>query len=285
MIQMKPIYWSPVHAISSVTRGTWFYKNTMMPVEADVANQLEQGYMDIRPWSLTYEDEVTSCLEIGPEAETKLLHKLWPTPEQSNLADQDTESLPSDGYADQAKAFEAVWLARHGHIENLAAGLIDLDLDEKHSRLYAKSSIMFANARDAQILKPSLLPSVARGRRPLGSIRKGRTIGVPVLRGFDQKAYDRLYPSKKGATFKKAELAATISQSGAAATILEREVCEACQDEETRPRATDLVLVIHGYVVLGILGGNADQVALAKSSLSEWRVFTLRIPSMPFVGN
>jgi len=53
-LQMSPIYWSPVHDIAAVTRGTWFYKDTMLPVEPAVANQLEVGYRELRPWSQTW---------------------------------------------------------------------------------------------------------------------------------------------------------------------------------------------------------------------------------------
>lgn len=51
---MSPIYWSPVHDVAAVTRGTWFYKDTMLPVEPPVANQLEIGYRELRPWSQTW---------------------------------------------------------------------------------------------------------------------------------------------------------------------------------------------------------------------------------------
>ena len=51
---MSPIYWSPVHDISAVTRGTWFFKDSMLPVEPSVANQLEVGYRELRPWSQTW---------------------------------------------------------------------------------------------------------------------------------------------------------------------------------------------------------------------------------------
>lgn len=30
-LQMGPIYWDPVHDVSSVVRGTWFYKDSMSP--------------------------------------------------------------------------------------------------------------------------------------------------------------------------------------------------------------------------------------------------------------
>lgn len=75
-LQMKPIYWSPVNDIAAVTRGTWFYRGTMYPVEPAVANQLELGYRELRPWSQTWNDELTSALNIGAEGEEKITHKL-----------------------------------------------------------------------------------------------------------------------------------------------------------------------------------------------------------------
>lgn len=33
---MKPIYWTPVaQDVAVVTRGTWFYKNTMLPLDPE----------------------------------------------------------------------------------------------------------------------------------------------------------------------------------------------------------------------------------------------------------
>ena len=77
---MGPIYWDPVHDVSSVVRGTWFYKDSMLPVDPDLANQLEEGYEYIKPWTLTYQDELKSCLEVGPEAELKITHRLYVLP-------------------------------------------------------------------------------------------------------------------------------------------------------------------------------------------------------------
>ena len=55
-IRMEPIYWSPVNDIAEVVRGTWFYKDTMLPVEVEVANLLEAGYIDLKPWTSTWTD-------------------------------------------------------------------------------------------------------------------------------------------------------------------------------------------------------------------------------------
>jgi hypothetical protein len=77
-IRMEPIYWSPVNDIANVVRATWFYKDTMMPVEVDVANMLEAGYLDLQPWTQTWTDELNSAVEVGAVGEMKILHRLWP---------------------------------------------------------------------------------------------------------------------------------------------------------------------------------------------------------------
>ena len=170
---MGPIYWDPVHDVSSVVRGTWFYKDTMLPVEPDVANQLEEGYEYIKPWTATYQDEIKSCLEVGPEAELKITHKLWasedgvdsrPTTSKSRLSLLNTDNAKLE--PDQREFKKAIIIAARP--ENRAAGILAtqaLDGEGRPVRLHAKSSIIYANARDAQILKPNQLPSVARGRK------------------------------------------------------------------------------------------------------------------------
>lgn len=249
---MGPIYWDPVHDISSVVRGTWFYKDTMMPVEPDVANQIEEGYEYMKPWTQTYIDEVNSCLDIGADAELKLVHRLWPAGDSGEEVRPETHrsnmSLLTKA-KDQLNPDERV--RRHAIIlaakpENRAAGI--LEVKGQPNRLYAKSSVMYANSRDAQILRPNLLPSIARGRRPLAAIRKGRAVGVQVTRGFDHKIWEKLHPiAKKAAAAAKPQEGQSMSrhdQSGA-----ERQLpCRACSAEQERPRPTDLVLVIHGFV-------------------------------------
>jgi hypothetical protein len=225
----------------------------MLPVESDVANQLEEGYEYMKPWTSTYSDEVNSCLEIGPEAELKIVYKLWPEdpvemsiPSGTALGKMSRMAKPEPLTPEERARKVAADAAMS--TENKAVGTLGDPEDQNKPtpiRLYARSSVMYANGRDAQILKPSMLPSTARGRKPLAPIRKGRVIGIPVVRGFDQKAWDRLYPPKKTSATKKVN-AVIISQSGAAATITERDACPACVSAEERPKVTELVLVIHG---------------------------------------
>ena len=104
---------------------------------------------------------------------------------------------------------------------------------------------MYANAKEAYILRPSLQPSDYYGRRPLANyIRKGRSIGIRIVRGFDQAAWDKLYPPKKGLTASKASEGVSTSQAGAPAA--ERQLHDPTLAMSKRPEVTDLVLAIHG---------------------------------------
>lgn len=49
----------------------------MLPVETELANKLEEGYVYLKPWSDTWQDELNSCVENGADAELKIVHPLW----------------------------------------------------------------------------------------------------------------------------------------------------------------------------------------------------------------
>ena len=226
---MKPIYWDPLHEISNVYRATWFYQNTMHPVEVDLANKLEEGYLNyFRPWTETWQDELNSCEKNGPDAEMKIMHRLWHSSRPSSrprTAQDSKDSSISDNDAsipDENKA------AANG---TATAG-----------KAFANYSAVYIDAETAQILRPSLLPSVTRRRTPLAAIRKGRQIGIPVVRGFSWKDWHRLHPPKPSPIYMRHYLRYTQSRTPAQG----EEVCYACAIEDSRPKPTDLVLVIHG---------------------------------------
>lgn len=240
-LKMGPIYWDPIHDVSSVVRGTWFYKDTMCPVESDVANLLEAGYEYLRPWTPTYQDELDSCIEAGAEAELKVVHKMWPRedpqPKSSRPGTAKSKEMlqPASDEKERQKALFVAKLA-----PNKAAGI--LAGFETHSKLYELSSVIYANGRDAQILKPGQLPSAARGRKPLANIRKGRAVGIPVVRGFDVHAWEKLNPPLK-------RPAKTVEQFAAVRTFTgttTHKPCVACEGADEQPEPTDLILVIHG---------------------------------------
>jgi hypothetical protein len=202
----------------------------MLPVETELANRLEDGYAYLKPWTETWQDELNSCVENGAEAELKIVHRLWP---------KEDDAPPSrDGSAevegDVSDLSEFIDNRAAGGSPALTAAL----------KPYMTSSVIYADGKNAQILRPSLLPSASRGRRPLGAIRKGRQIGVPVVRGFSRRAWEKLHPSKPSPVdvrnyLRGAQAKPRTPGSGG-------QVCYACAMEETRPTPTDLVFVIHG---------------------------------------
>lgn len=236
---MKPIYWSPLHDISNVLRSTWFYKNTMLPVDTELANKLEEGYVYFKPWTETWQDELNSCVENGADAEMKIVHRLWP--EDGN----DSASRPATSHDKKAAASQsdgsAVETVYDSLVpeENRAAGLTTSAV-----KTFLNSSAIYVDAENAQILRPSLLPSISRGRRPLSAIRKGRQIGIPVVRGFSRKSWGQLHPSRPNPIDVRHYLRRTQYQTPPRAHG--QEICYACEIEESRPKPTELVLVIHG---------------------------------------
>ncbi|KAK2763286.1 hypothetical protein FQN54_009922 [Arachnomyces sp. PD_36] len=243
-LKMKPIYWSPIHDISPVVRATWFYKNTMYPVEPDLANQLEAGYVYLRPWSETWQDELNSCVENGAEAELKIVHKLWPN-EYSKATNRSWIGQdPKAAAAASAEAADSESDKRPPLTfeDNQAAGADSIPTSS--TKPFISSSVIYVNSKEAQILRPSLLPSASRGRKPLGPIRKGRQIGIAVVRGFNRQAWDKLHPPKQSPVDVRNYMRQ--QQSRDAGGPGRRQMCYGCDMEERRPSATDLVLVIHG---------------------------------------
>ncbi|KAF9889543.1 hypothetical protein FE257_007253 [Aspergillus nanangensis] len=241
-LKMKPIYWSPLHDISNVLRATWFYKNTMLPVETELANKLEDGYLYLKPWTETWQDELNSCMENGADAEMKIVHKMWQKdisrPHSAATNQGPDTSTPESDRSEGPTGLDAALLN-----ENRAAG--GTAVHSEAVKPFINSSVIYVDDRDAQILRPSLLPSVSRGRQPLSAIRKGRQIGIPVIRGFSRRLWDQLHPSKPSAVdvrnYLRSNQSRTMSRTDAG-----RQICYACTMEDLRPTPTDLVFVIHG---------------------------------------
>lgn len=263
-IRMEPTYWAPVSDIAQVLRGTWFYKATMMPVEVDVANMLEAGYLELRPWTETWKDELNSAIEVGALGEMKILHKLWldiPKPADNRPATANqmlsTPGMTQSNLPEETPDAEKERRTMLEHVcdmidistgpegpDNKAAG----DSEYGHGgrkNLYRSAGVMYASETEAYILKPALQPSNYYGRRPLANyIRKGRSIGIPVVRGFDQAAWNKLYPPKKSALSQQAKHGVSSSHSGA--PPFQRQRSDPALALSDRPQVTDLVLVIHG---------------------------------------
>jgi len=260
---MQPIYWAPMNDVAPVMRGTWFYKDTMLPIETPVANMLEVGYTELQAWTSTWQDELDSACSIGAIGEEKIVRMLWPEPNRPRSQPDSRPStvrgevtnMISEGFVDaaeetvekrQERELEAACdiidvTSGAGGSDNKAAGTVNYGRYGP-PRTYSQSGAIYLNAQEAVILKPSLLPSDYYGRRPLANyLRKNRKIGIPVVRGFDQKEWDKLYPVKIGTKTAKAYEGVSASQAGNKRQGQDPELAQS-----DRPVVTDLVFVIHG---------------------------------------
>lgn len=217
----------------------------MIPVPAEVANQLEAGYEELRPWTETWNDELKCAVEVGPLGEEKVSHRLWPdqTLEAGKYAPEDTgPGAPMDSFC-AARCFRGE-VASEGTLEqqpqalNKGGGPSNVA-----AKPFANYHVIYQGKSLAFLLKPSLKPSGYYRRRPVAKIMKGATVGVPVVRGFDEAAWNKYHhvnaPSK--------ERQSGISQppsgmSGSGTTQL----CPACEPDRTDVPVSDLILVIHG---------------------------------------
>jgi hypothetical protein len=174
---MTPLYWSPLHHIASVVRGTWFYKDTLLPVKAEVANRLEAGWEEVRAWTDEWQVELTSAVEVGWEGEKKVRWQLWDKP---SLSGQSTRpgSAAEDGAGMQ------------GLGDALPVPVVGTDAAPNEY-----DWVLFANGTDAYICRDSILSFGSK--RPLANIRKGKTVGTHVIRGFQVSEWERLHPSKR----------------------------------------------------------------------------------------
>lgn len=80
---MKPVYWTHRHSSANQTavkRGIWFYGADSLPVEEALADALERGYHEVKPWTMAYEAELEAAGEIGESAEAKLKYNVQDDP-------------------------------------------------------------------------------------------------------------------------------------------------------------------------------------------------------------
>ncbi|KAF5657367.1 phosphatidic acid-preferring phospholipase [Fusarium heterosporum] len=236
VLQMKPIYWSPINDVAVVARATW---DTMLPLPSAVANQLEAGYHYLRPWTETWGDELRCAIDVGPLGEEKVSHSLWP---------KESEIGVGDNFPDPVVASDPFCAARCFRGEAAAEGTIDTTTvmksvsEEPHhpTRPYSNYHVIYKNATEAFLLKPSLKPSAYYGRRPVLKVMKGVTVGVPVVRGFDRAIWERLHHRKQAPNTAGASAADQSHESSG------QDVCVACKSDKEKRQVTDLVLVAHG---------------------------------------
>lgn len=220
----------------------------MFPVEPAVANRLESGYRELRPFSQTWNDEIRCAVDVGADGEEKVSHPLWPETAGSASGDLDEQeasepSISSDSFC-AAHCFQGE-AAAQGTLRSVSPQVDVLNKASLSShKMYATYHVIYKDGKTAFLIKPSLKPSAYYGRRPVAKIMKGLTVGIPVARGFDRSAWHILHEKKKSSTVTKT------SQGTVSASYTQRQpslgLCPGCETEKVRGSVTDLVFVAHG---------------------------------------
>ncbi|ERS94996.1 hypothetical protein HMPREF1624_08708 [Sporothrix schenckii ATCC 58251] len=263
-LQMKPIYWSPVHDISAVQRATWFYRDTMMPLEADVSNQLESLFRELRPWTETWKIELRCAVDIGPIGEEKVSQPLWPSSTQDKTRTRTGRAHPvpkissdpfcaSHCFQGTAAAVGTVGSPPASYSDRTTAGDSGNCASPSASgeKCFANYDAIFKDGTQAFLLKPSLRPSAYYRRQPVAKICKGATVGIPIVRGFDRDAWNRIHnQSPRGLVAKSFPAAPSFDSAAIAGNVHGHqegvEDCPGCRAEKLGCQVSDLVLVIHG---------------------------------------
>lgn len=216
----------------------------MLPVPPDVANQLEAGYKELRPWTETWNDELKCAVEVGPLGEEKVSHRLWP--DKPPGAGWDAPNGPDLGsYVDPfcaARCFRGEVASQGTLNPPPSAPTTSYDSPHVAPRMFANYHVIYRDAKLAFLLKPSLKPSGYYGRRPVAKIMKGSTVGVPVVRGFDEASWSE-YHHNVPAMERQPDASQPqpgVRDSGSS------QRCSACELGKKDVQVSDLVLVIHG---------------------------------------
>ncbi|OAA76324.1 DDHD domain protein [Akanthomyces lecanii RCEF 1005] len=211
-------------------------KDTMSPVSAAVANQLEAGYQELKPWTATWTEELECALEVGAAGEEKVSHQLWPKHYQplNGVTPNGTEPVISSDLFCAARCFRGD-AAANGSINSLNME------KELPKRPFANYQVIYRDCKTAFLLKPNLAASLNHGRRPVAKIMRGFTVGLPVVRDFDRRSWNRHHGPKNAAAVAAEEVPAVDNQEEEILTE-----CPACTAEKDRGQITDLVLVAHG---------------------------------------
>ncbi|KAF5579797.1 phosphatidic acid-preferring phospholipase A1 [Fusarium pseudoanthophilum] len=223
--------------VTIANQGTHAVPEESQTKVAEVA--LEAGYHYLRPWTETWSDELRCAIDVGPLGEEKISHRLWPEDSEIGSGDDFPEPvIPSDPFC-AARCFRGE-AAAEGNIDTTPMKKATAEDASLLTRPYSNYHVLYKNATEAFLLKPSLKPSAYYGRRPTMKIMKGVTVGIPVARGFDRAAWEHLH-HKKQAPNKAGASAADESHENRG-----QDVCAACKADKAKRQVTDLVLVAHG---------------------------------------
>ncbi len=185
-----------MHDTASVVRGTWFYKDTMLPVETEVANRLETGWEEVRAWTEEWDLELESAVAVGREGEEKVRWQLW---DQSSLSQANSRPESRNGTTSGEGEGEMAMDPKPPPTPKNDETIVAVNDSPTKLKPNPWDWVLFANAKDAYICRDSMLSFA--NRRPLKNLRKGNTeIGTHVVRGFSEREWLRLHPPRRRPT-------------------------------------------------------------------------------------
>ncbi|KAM3449350.1 hypothetical protein NHJ6243_009984 [Beauveria neobassiana] len=194
----------------------------------------EAGYQEMKPWTETWKEELACALEVGAAGEEKVSYQLWPEHNRplNGINSCDSEPIISSDLFCAARCFRGDAAAN--------GSIYSLNMEKQlPNRPFARYQVIYKDRKTAFLLKPNLAPSSYHGRCPVAKILRGLTVGLPVVRGFDRRSWNRLQGPKKAAVTAE-EVPAVNAQEEISSE------CPACSAEKDRGQITDLVLVAHG---------------------------------------
>ena len=254
----------------------------MLPVETEIANRLETGWEEVMAWTEEWEMELASAVEVGREGEEKVRWPLW---DKGSISVPN--SRPGSSAAILSEQTEGQNMDNTVPTSTTKSDPAGSNANDAPSR--AKPNewdwVLFANARDAYICRDSLLSFGQR--RPLANIRRGKSVGTHVVRGFSEAEWLKIHPPRRRSvpasttrtrsvsaastptprhvrekgqrgytiTSAKGDSPSTVTsefQAGGDVGAFEQQQEEGLglgENESERGKVTDLFLVIHGYVV------------------------------------
>ncbi|KAM3487398.1 hypothetical protein MY3957_009310 [Beauveria namnaoensis] len=199
-----------------------------------IATDLEAGYQEMKPWTETWKEELACALEVGAAGEEKVSYQLWPEHNRplNGINSCDPEPIIASDLFCAARCFRGDAAAN--------GSIYSLNMEKQlPNRPFARYQVIYKDRKTAFLLKPNLAPSSYHGRCPVAKILRGLTVGLPVVRGFDRRSWNRLQGPKKAAVTAE-EVPAVNAQEEISSE------CPACSAEKDRGQITDLVLVAHG---------------------------------------
>ncbi|KAM3521454.1 hypothetical protein MY4038_009040 [Beauveria bassiana] len=194
----------------------------------------EAGYQEMKPWTETWKEELACALEVGAAGEEKVSYQLWPEHNRplNGINSCDSEPIIASDLFCAARCFRGDAAAN--------GSIYSLNMEKQlPNRPFARYQVIYKDRKTAFLLKPNLAPSSYHGRCPVAKILRGLTVGLPVVRGFDRRSWNRLQGPKKAAVTAE-EVPAVNAQEEISSE------CPACSAEKDRGQITDLVLVAHG---------------------------------------